>query len=101
MAAQQIATTSIYNFDDIANKVINTQKNKGSDGNPIPYNVFREWGMSENDHTKLLLSFLCYKNSNSQYRVLSSFLKRFTKGKGAMIHYTKPLGEEILLMALF
>lgn len=51
--------------------------------------------MKENDHTKLLLSFLRYANSNGQYRVLSSFLKRFTQGKGAMIHYKKPLVDEI------
>ncbi|MCR5850413.1 MAG: PD-(D/E)XK nuclease family protein [Bacteroidaceae bacterium] len=55
-----------------------------------PYNVFTAWGMSENDHTKLLLALLRYQNQTGRYPLLNSFLNRFTKGRGKMIHYQNP-----------
>ena len=55
-----------------------------------PYNVFTAWGMSENDHTKLLLALLRYQDSMGRYPLLNSFLNRFTKGRGKMIHYQNP-----------
>ena len=44
-----------YNIIEIANK-IEGQRNKSK--HHSPYNVFTAWGMSENDHTKLLLALL-------------------------------------------
>ena len=55
-----------------------------------PYNVFTAWGMSENDHTKLLLALLRYQDSTGRYPLLNSFLNRFTKGRDKMIHYQNP-----------
>ena len=55
-----------------------------------PYNVFTAWGMSENDHTKLLLALLRYQDSIGRYPLLNSFLNRFTKGRDKMIHYQNP-----------
>ena len=54
-------------------------KNRGRGRKVTPYNVFAAWKMSENDHTKLLLSLLRYKDSSGQYSVLRGFLRRFAK----------------------
>lgn len=45
-----------------------------------PYNVFSMWNMSENDHTKILLALMRYKESNDSYPLIYSFLERFAKG---------------------
>ena len=45
-----------------------------------PYNVFSMWNMSENDHTKILLALMRYKESNNSYPLIYSFLERFAKG---------------------
>lgn len=60
-----------------------------------PYNPFAAWKMSENDHTKCLLSILRYHDAHGNYPVLVDFLSRFTKGKGSMAHYTYPKNVEI------
>lgn len=95
MAQQPNTTSNSYNFNDIAD-AISKAKKRISKKRPRPYNAFREWGMKENDHTKLLLSFLRYTNTKEQYRVLRKFLERFTKGRGAMIHYKVPDDVQIL-----
>ena len=41
-------------------------------------NPFAAWGMSENDHTKLLVALLKCVGPDCDYPVLSSFLARFT-----------------------
>lgn len=69
-------------------KEIEKQKSKAKHQNP--YNVFTAWGMSENDHTKLLLALLRYQDSVGRYPLLNCFLNRFTKGRGKMIHYQNP-----------
>lgn len=69
-------------------KEIEKQKSKAKHQNP--YNVFTAWGMSENDHTKLLLALLRYQDSAGRYPLLNCFLNRFTKGRGKMIHYQNP-----------
>ena len=38
--------------------------------------------MSENDHSKLLMSLLRYQDTNGHYKLLHSFLTRFTKSRG-------------------
>lgn len=45
----------------------------------VEYNTFAAWGMSENDHTKLLVAILRYNDANGTYPVLRSFLSRFAK----------------------
>ena len=60
-----------------------------------PYNPFAAWKMSENDHTKYLLSILRYHDAHGNYPVLADFLLRFTKGKGSMAHYTCPKNVKI------
>ena len=60
-----------------------------------PYNPFAAWKMSENDHTKYLLSILRYQDAHGNYPVLADFLLRFTKGKGSMAHYAYPKNVEI------
>ena len=52
-----------------------------------PYNVFTAWKMSENDHTKMFLALMRYQNASGKYALLNSFLNRFAKGRGKMIHY--------------
>ena len=69
-------------------KEIEKQKSKAKHQNP--YNVFTAWGMSESDHTKLLLALLRYQDSVGRYPLLNCFLNRFTKGRGKMIHYQNP-----------
>ena len=60
-------------IESIAQKKINTKI-------VPPYNVFSMWNMSENDHTKILLALMRYKESNNSYPLIYSFLERFAKG---------------------
>lgn len=60
-----------------------------------PYNPFAAWKMSENDHTKYLLSILRYHDAHGNYPVLADFLSRFTDGKGSMNNYTNPKNVRI------
>ena len=60
-----------------------------------PYNPFAAWKMSENDHTKYLLSILRYHDADGNYPVLADFLSRFTDGKGSMNNYTNPKNVRI------
>lgn len=50
--------------------------NSDVDKNTQPYNLFTMWDMSENDHTKLLLSLLRFKQGE-EYALIKSFMKRF------------------------
>ena len=68
-------------------------KNKGRNRKVTPYNVFTAWKMNENDHTKLLLSLLRYKDAYGQYPVLHDFLYRFAQRK--KIYYNNPEKIEI------
>lgn len=52
-----------------------------------PYNLFTAWKMSENDHTKMFLALMRYRDASGRYALLNSFLNRFTKGRDKMIHY--------------
>ena len=52
-----------------------------------PYNLFTAWKMSENDHTKMFLALMRYRDASGRYALLNSFLNRFAKGRGKMIHY--------------
>jgi len=45
--------------------------------------------MSENDHTKILLALLRYKDASGRYALLNSFLSKFAKGRDKMIHYQR------------
>lgn len=67
----------------------------------IPYNVFEAWQMNENDHTKLLLALLRYKDVYGGCPVLYSFLTRFAKGRDKMIHYKRPAEVDILFSPRF
>lgn len=80
-----------YNITDLALKLL-----KKHSGRKL-YNLFTEWGMKENDHTKLLLSLLGYNNDNkaNQYPLLYSFLCRFARGRDKMVHYKRPGNVEI------
>ena len=60
-----------------------------------PYNPFAAWKMSENDHTKYLLSILRYHDALGNYPVLADFLLRFTEEKGAVINCTCPKNVKI------
>lgn len=60
-----------------------------------PYNPFAAWKMSENDHTKYLLSILRYHDADENYPVLADFLLRFTEEKGAVINCTCPKNVKI------
>jgi hypothetical protein len=51
--------------------------------------------MSENDHTKYLLSILRYHDADGKYPVLADFLLRFTEEKGAAINCTCPKNVKI------
>lgn len=42
-------------------------------------NPFAAWGMSENDHTKLLVALLKCVGQDGEYPILRSFLTRFTR----------------------
>lgn len=50
--------------------------NSDVDKNTQPYNLFTMWDMSENDHTKLLLSLLRFKQGE-EYALIKSFMNRF------------------------
>ena len=52
-----------------------------------PYNLFTAWKMSENDHTKMFLALMRYRDASGRYALLNSFLNRFAKGRDKMIHY--------------
>lgn len=52
-----------------------------------PYNVFTAWKMSENEHTKMFLALMRYRDASGRYALLNSFLNRFAKGRDKMIHY--------------
>jgi hypothetical protein len=52
-----------------------------------PYNLFTAWKMSENDHTKMFLALMRYRDASGRYALLNSFLNRFAKGRGKKIHY--------------
>ena len=69
-------------------KALETEKNKAKSRHP--YNVFTAWDMNENDHTKLLLALLRYQGLDGRPALLTSFLDRFAKGRGGMIHYKSP-----------
>jgi hypothetical protein len=43
--------------------------------------------MSENDHTKMFLALMRYRDASGRYALLNSFLNRFAKGRDKMIHY--------------
>ena len=60
------------------NSVFNDVKNNSNEHESLnqPYNLFTMWDMSENDHTKLLLSLLRFKQGN-EYVLIKSFMKRF------------------------
>lgn len=60
------------------NSVFNDVKNNSNAQESLnqPYNLFTMWDMSENDHTKLLLSLLRFKQGN-EYVLIKSFMKRF------------------------
>lgn len=60
-----------------------------------PYNPFAAWKMSENDHTKYLLSILRYHDADENYPVLADFLLRFTEEKGVVINCTCPKNVKI------
>lgn len=63
---------------DRVKKVFNVVKKKSKEQESLkqPYNLFTMWDMSENDHTKLLLSLLRFKQDN-KYVLIESFMKRF------------------------
>lgn len=69
---------------DIKN-IIATFAQKGVDNKQ--YNPFAMLNLNENGHTKMLLSFLAYRDINGRYPVLQSFLSSFAKGRDKMIHY--------------
>ena len=52
-----------------------------------PYNLFTAWKMSENDHTKMFLALMRYRDASGRCALLNSFLNRFAKGRDKMIHY--------------
>ena len=52
-----------------------------------PYNLFTSWKMSENEHTKMFLALMRYRDASRRYALLNSFLNRFAKGRDKMIHY--------------
>ena len=60
------------------NSVFDAVKNNSNEQDSLnqPYNLFTMWDMSENDHTKLLLSLLRFKQGN-EYVLIKSFMKRF------------------------
>ena len=52
-----------------------------------PYKLFTAWKMSENDHTKMFLALMRYRDASGRYALLNSFLNRFAKGRDKMIYY--------------
>ena len=77
---------------DIKN-IIATFAQKGVDN--TQYNPFAMLNLNENGHTKMLLSFLAYRDLKGQYPVLQSFLSSFAKGRDKMIHYKRPSNVEL------
>lgn len=77
---------------DIKN-IIATFAKKGVDN--TQYNPFAMLNLNENGHTKMLLSFLAYRDINGRYPVLQSFLSSFAKGRDKMIHYKRPSNVEL------
>ena len=63
------------NIQIILNDLLD-EVNKSKQQEYQPYNLFTMWDMSENDHTKLLLSLLRF-NQNNGYALIESFMKRF------------------------
>lgn len=65
------------------NSVFDAVKNNSNEQDSLnqPYNLFTMWDMSENDHTKLLLSLLRFKQGN-EYVLIKSFMKRFANEIG-------------------
>lgn len=52
-----------------------------------PYNLFTAWKMNENEHTKMFLALMRYRDASGRYALLNSFLNRFAKGRDKRIHY--------------
>ena len=77
---------------DIKN-IIATFEQKGVDN--THNNPFAMLNLNENGHTKMLLSFLAYRDINGRYPVLQSFLSSFAKGRDKMIHYKRPSNVEL------
>ena len=77
---------------DIKN-IIATFAQKGVDNKQ--YNPFAMLNLNENGHTKMLLSFLAYRDINGRYPVLQSFLSSFAKGRDKMIHYKRLSNVEL------
>ena len=76
-----MAKTKVQVDQDIlkrVNSVFDAVKNNSNEQDSLnqPYNLFTMWDMSENDHTKLLLSLLRFKQGN-EYVLIKSFMKRF------------------------
>lgn len=63
---------------DRVKSVFDAIKNNSNEQDSLnqPYNLFTMWDMSENDHTKLLLSLLRFKQGK-EYVLIKSFMKRF------------------------
>ena len=77
---------------DIKNIIANFAQ-KGVDN--TQYNPFAMLNLNENGYTKMLLSFLAYRDINGWYPVLQSFLFSFAKGRDKMIHYKRPSNVEL------
>lgn len=78
-----MAKTKGSSDQDRVKKVFNAVKNysKKQESLNQPYNLFTMWDMSENDHTKLLLSLLRFKQDN-KYVLINSFMQRFANEIG-------------------
>lgn len=74
------AQTQILDEERINEIIEKIAKEKIGTKTVPPYNVFSMWNMSENDHTKILLALMRYKESNESYPLIYSFLERFAKG---------------------
>ena len=77
---------------ELAGKI---SKKKGKTIRQKRFNLFSEWKLKENDHTKFLLALLKFTDINGNYSMLQSFLTRFTKGRGKMVHYKRPSNVSI------
>lgn len=67
-------------------ELIEGSSHRASKGQNL-YNLFTAWKMSENDHTKMFLALMRYRDASGRYALLNSFLNRFAKGRDKMIHY--------------
>lgn len=63
------------NYNDLIKELVKLV-NLDVDKNTQPYNLFTMWDMCENEHTKLLLSLLRFKQGE-KYALINSFMKRF------------------------